>query len=150
MPPIKLTKNKWATWSTLQKQILENSSKNWSMRIPWVPVHFLYNIRSRANPISGKVIQLWSVVRPSSGMRICTHHVLDLSSRISNWCLKNVYDVIRLTFSSSSAETLHCEVYERKKRENNFQFSNTSMLTFSTHLEQEGFGFWDRWSIMTI
>ena len=87
---------------------------------------------------------------PSGGMRICTQHILDLGSLIPNWCLKNVFDVLRLTFSSSSAETLHCEVYERKKRENNFQFSCTSMQTFSTHLGQEGIGFCERWSIMTI
>ena len=47
---------------------------------------------------------------PSGGMRICTQHILDLGSLIPNWCLKNVFDVLRLTFSSSSAETLHCEV----------------------------------------
>ena len=42
---------------------------------------------------------------PSGGMRICTQHILDLGSLIPNWCLKNVFDVLRLTCSSSSAET---------------------------------------------
>ena len=47
---------------------------------------------------------------PSGGIRIFIPYVLDFSPLIPNWYLKNVYDLIGLKFSSSSAETLHCEV----------------------------------------
>ena len=42
---------------------------------------------------------------PSRGIRIWTHHILDLSPLIPNWCFKNVYEVIRLTFWSSRVST---------------------------------------------
>ena len=72
------------------------------------------NIKNQSPTISNELAQTGGRDRvsakrtPSGGIRIFTHHALDFSPLIPNWCLKNVYDVIRLTFSSSSAETLHC------------------------------------------
>ena len=43
--------------------------------------------------------------------KICIHHVLDFSTLIPNLFFKNDYDVIRPTFSSLGAETLHCEFW---------------------------------------
>ena len=97
-------------------------------------VFFRFNLKAIGPRVSAKRT-------PSGGIRIFTHHALDFSPLIPNWYLKNVYDLIGLKFSSSSAETLHCDVQERKKRENNFRFSSTSMQTFSINLKQEKFGF---------
>ena len=53
--------------------------------------------------INGRPSRVSAKRTPSGGMRICTQHILDSGPLIPNWCLKNVFDVIRLTFSSSSA-----------------------------------------------
>ena len=41
---------------------------------------------------------------------ISTHHEVGLCPPTPNWCLKNLYDVIRVKYTSSSADCLHCKV----------------------------------------
>ena len=113
---------------------------------------YMLNVRQRPSEIQGCLEGYGRVSAkrtPSYEKQISTLYDIEFSPLIPNWWLKNVYDVIRPIISSSSSDSLHCKVQERKKRENNFGFFNSHMDYFSTHLTQTGFCLIVIWSLFS-